>query len=185
MRKIPYYLLTSIMLLGCAIPTFLTPLSGANSEDCSNIEITDTDVEKNLAYGASMFSDWKRSYTVQQDQTYAFYLNNPLGAAASVTTLALCDARNELKSYANPGNLDILLSNYDEFKQTASCEQDGTLLFQFTAYNDDFKYDIHFWFEPLKERNRAREVMVVFPVSDLQSMEKYSTTLFPDIPFCP
>jgi hypothetical protein len=186
MKKFNFFLIACVVILACDLPTFLSPSPKTGSADCSNIAITDADLETTLDYGKSMLTtgDWERSYTVQTDQVFATYISSQLNAVVSVNTLALCNARTEVKTYASPENLKIILSNYEKSTQVASCEKDGVLLFQFTAFNDKTDYDINLWVAPLEDPNRALELMVVFPQADPKSMEEYSNAFFPALTAC-
>ena len=186
MKKVIYFLMAGIVILGCTIPSFLSPTQEISPADCSAISVTDADVNSTLQYGKSLVSkgDWERSYTVKTKQVYASYTSVELNAVVFVDTLALCNASTELKAYANENNLATILANYDSHKLVASCEKDGTLLFQFTALNDEVNYNVNLWFTSLKNPNRALEVMLVFPQTDSTSMKEYSTVFFPALITC-
>ncbi|MEW6093903.1 MAG: hypothetical protein AB1531_08065 [Chloroflexota bacterium] len=186
MKKIIFFLVAGIVILGCSIPSFFSPTPDTVIVDCSNIAITDADVNSTLEYGTSLLTrgDWKRSYTVNTDQVYATYISDELNAVVFVDTLALCNARTELRAYANEDNLAVILANYEKYTPVDSCEKDGVLLFQFTAFNNETNYNVNIWFSPLENPHRALTVVIVFPQADFNSMEEYSAAFFPALTAC-
>jgi hypothetical protein len=184
MKRVIILITVSLFILGCAIPSFLAPTQ--QTADCSSIAITDADTQATLKYGASLLSqgDWKRSYTVNTDQVFVSYISDSLNAVVFVDTIALCNAKTELKNYANEKNIEIMLSNYESYKSTNSCEKDDTLFFQFTAVDQGTNYNVNLWLKPLDEPNRALEIMLVFPQTDVKNMAEYSSTFYPDFTSC-
>jgi hypothetical protein len=186
MKRIVLFLFASFFLFGCTLPPFLSPTPDTANPDCSNIAITDADVDATLEYGKSLLSqgDWKRTYTVATDQVYASYISNELSAVVHVDTLALCNAPVALKPYANQETLTAILSNYDSYLSVASCEKNGALLFQFTALDQGTNYNISLWYALLKNPNRALEVMLVFQQTDPERMAAFAEYFFPNLITC-
>lgn len=184
MRRIITLFTASFFILACATPSFLTPTQ--QETDCSSIAITDADTQSTLKYGESLLSqgDWKRSYTVNTDQVFVSYISDGLHAVVFVDTTALCNAKTELKNYANEKNIAIMLSNYESYQSTNSCKKGDTLLFQFTAVDQGTNYNVNLWFKPLDDPNRALEIMLVFPQTDVKNMAEYSSNFYPDFTTC-
>ena len=186
MKKIIFFFLAGILTLGCTLPTFLFPTPESASPDCLNLDITEADIASTLDFGTRLLDtgDWIRTYSADTSQVYASYGSAELNAVVFVDTIAFCNTPAELKAWVTEENLDIILSNYEQHTREKSCEKDGILLYQFTAFNQGTNYNINLWFSPLVNPNRALEVMLVFPQADTESMQTYSTEFFPSLTTC-
>jgi hypothetical protein len=190
MKRVFQMMALGILILGCAT---LFPVTMANYPqtdivlDCDSAVFTKEEVQFMLEYQKMIFPEtkWKLNYFVEEDHVFVARISDPLNASTSIDLVHLCDSATELVNYASTENVEISMSNYDDYKITDSCEQDGVFLFQVEATAHQEKYNGRLWFQPVSQHpHRASEVILVFPELDLDNMEKYSSAFFPNFPSC-
>lgn len=189
-----FYLFSIVFIsLSCILPITYSTTEEAKSiatPDCldtESLEITDTDINAIREFRKSLFSEqtWPiRYYSVYNNQVVVVYSSDSLKGVAVTKNIALCNAKNNLKTYATEENISLILSSYGNYKQVASCEKDGVLLFQFTTIINEIKYDIKLWFSAFTLPNRALEVFLSFPKTEAVNMRKYSQSLYPGFVSC-
>lgn len=195
MKKAFYFLVLIFTTLGCIFPSrFFSESTSIPTEqspqgtDCTNINITATDRDYALEYGSELFSEsiWERTYTEYPAQFVVNYISSSLSAVGVIKIMAFCNPQQDIKTYASEENLAVILSNYEEYEQVASCEQDDILLFQFTARSTGENYEVKLWLAPLNDLPyRAVEIFFTFLQDEpANNMEKYSSFFFPDFLSC-
>lgn len=186
MKRLIILLVAGIVTMGCIVPSVLPSTQATPTVDCLNIDITDADVNTTLQYGMPLLDsgDWERSYTVNTDQVYVSYISAELSAVVFFDTYTLCNAASDIRYYTSEENFALIFANYDEYTLDDSCETNGVLLSQFTAFDGGTEYRANLWFTPLEDPGRALEVMLVFPQTDPESLAEYSAVFFPAFTSC-
>jgi hypothetical protein len=130
--------------------------------------------------------DWNESISGNEFRTYATWTNASRGGLAFLDYQFYdCGVTQaQIAAYFSEDNFDILLSNYQSFERTASCESAGKTLYEFdvvTVEGIDYKLRWWYWQET---PTRVAAMQLTFPVTDQASLAQYAGALFPNFPSC-
>lgn len=155
---------------------------------CISSDPTDQDVDRALTYTEDLFSgeDWERTYTVADGRVSVTWFSNSLAAIGYLEAMIFPCAYEELDldAFFNVDNWRVIFANYESYQAVSECKtDDGLRLYQFTAIEQGFEYDINYWAENDTD-TRVIGMMIVFPVESDALMGEYSNRLFPDLTSC-
>lgn len=130
--------------------------------------------------------DWNESISSNEFRTYATWTNASRGGLAFLDYQFYdCGVTQaQIATYFSEDNFDILLSNYQSFERTASCDSAGITLYEFDAVTTEgIDYKLRWWYwqeTPI----RVAAMQIAFPVTDQASLAQYAGALFPNFPSC-
>ncbi len=155
---------------------------------CISSEPTDADIDRALTYTKDLFkgSDWERTYTVGGGRVSVTWSNGADAAVAYLEALIFPCTYEEpdLNDFFNAENWQIIFANYESYQPVAECKtNDGLRLYQFSAVDGGFEYNIKYWAENDTE-TRVIGMMIVFPTESGALMDDFSNSLFPDLTSC-
>lgn len=156
---------------------------------CISDQPTAADVERALAFTGSAFSasEWERSYTVyDRNRVSVTWLNSAQGAVAYLEALIFPCGYEEpdINNYFNEENWKTIFQQYGSYQPVNSCKtNDGLRLYQFTAQDQGNPYEIRFWARSDTD-TRLLTLMLVFPASAPDLMDRYAGRLFPHLMSC-
>jgi hypothetical protein len=200
MKKFLLAFVIVLLVSACGTPAAATPAnelppSDANNPSveqatpaCISSEPSDADIDRALAYTQGLFSgeDWERSYTVGGGRVSVSWSNGVEAAIVYLEALIFPCTYEEpdLNNFFSTENWQIIFANYESYQPVAECRtDDGLRLYQFSATDGGFNYDINFWAKNDTE-TRVLSVMIVFPAESNALMDEYSTNLFPELTSC-
>lgn len=130
--------------------------------------------------------DWSESIGNNEFRTYVTWTNVSLGGLAFIDYQHYdCGVTQaQIAAYFSEENFDILLSNYQSFDRTASCESAGTQLYEFDVVTmEGIDYMLRWWYWQ-ETPTRVAIMQLAFPVTDQASLAQYAGALFPNFPTC-
>lgn len=189
------FLLSACGAPGTAAPTSVPPPAATpppgelvTAPLCISSQPTDADINRALTYTEDLFNvtEWERSYTVADGRVSVTWFNGVDAAVAYLEALIFPCTYEEidLNNFFNTENWQVIFANYESYKPVAECKtDDGLRLYQFTAVEQGFEYNINYWAENDTD-TRVIGMMIVFPVESNALMDDYSKSLFPDLTSC-
>ncbi|MBE0672676.1 MAG: hypothetical protein IH588_19035 [Anaerolineales bacterium] len=155
---------------------------------CISSQPTEADIDRALTYTEDLFNvtEWERSYTVADGRVSVTWFNSVDSAVAYLEALIFPCTYEEidLNDFFNTENWQVIFANYESYKPVAECKtNDGLRLYQFTAVEQGFEYNINYWAENDTD-TRVIGMMIVFPIESKALMDEYSKSLFPDLTSC-
>ncbi len=155
---------------------------------CISQEPTDADIDRALTYTEELFSgvEWERTYTVGGGRVSVTWSNGADAAIAYLEALIFPCTYEEpdLNNFFGAENWQVIFANYESYQSVAECRTDnGLRLYQFSAVDSGFEYDIKYWVENDTE-TRVIGMMIVFPADADVLMDEYSNKLFPELTSC-
>ncbi len=199
MKKIFSVVIVLFLVSACGAKNTETPVNEppASTEPamelatpvCISSEPTDKDVERALTYTEDLFSgeDWQRTYSVADGRVSVTWFSDSLASVAFLEALIFPCTYEEpdLNNFFDDENWQVIFANYESYAPVAECRtDDGLRLYQFTAVEQGFDYDIKYWAENDTD-TRVIGMMIVFPVESDTLMDEYSRDLFSDLMSCP
>jgi len=183
-----------LLVSACGVPTeeplsiVTVPPAVLVTPACISSEPTDADIDRALSYTGELFSDvnWERSYTVGGGRVSVAWSNSTDAAIAYLEALIFPCSYEEpdLNIFFSEENWNIVFANYESYQPVAECRtEDGLRLYQFSAVEEDFEYDIKYWVKNDTE-TRVLGMMIVFPADSDTLMDEYSSDLFPELTSC-
>lgn len=189
-----------LFIAACAAPATATtanelplpaidPPAAQATPACISQEPTAADIERALIYTEDLFNgpEWERSYTVGGGRVSVTWSD---GADAGIAYLEVlifpCTYEEpDLNNFFSAENWQVIFANYENYQPVAECKtDDGLRLYQFSAVDSGFNYDIKYWAENDTE-TRVIGMMIVFPAESDALMNEYSDSLFSDLVSCP
>jgi hypothetical protein len=185
MKKIYVLIILSLLLSACGAQSID---KSELSSSCESLQPTESDVQYALNYGKDLFTEvnWIRSYTVKELQATVSWTHRTTSAIADVTMFLFCDetGTEDISWFYSDEALQTLFQGYDETKLVTSCDKDGLLLYELETVEENQKYDIRLWAEPLN-KSRLLSVLLTFPKEENALLKKYSQEFFPQLVSCP
>lgn len=148
-------------------------------------EPTEEDIDRALSFTGSLFSAWKRSYSVSENRAaVSWTLENKLAYLEAL--IYPCGYEEpDVNAYYSEENWKTIFANYESYQPGKKCRDDaGLRLYQFSAQNLGFEYDVRYWVQNDTD-NRLIGLMLVFPADERGLLEEYSARLFPHLADCP
>ena len=169
-------------------PVSAEPVVDLATPVCISSNPTDADVDRALTYTEDLFTggDWERTYTVADGRVSVTWFSDSLAAVGYLEAMIFPCMYEEpdLDAFFNVDNWRVIFANYERYTAVAECKtDDGLRLYQFSAIEQGFEYDINYWAENDTE-TRVIGMMIVFPVEADALMDEYSNSLFPDLTSC-
>lgn len=130
--------------------------------------------------------DWDESISSSELRTSVTWMNTSLGALAYLDYLHYnCGVTQaQIADYFSEDNFDILLSTYQSFTRTASCEFAGTHLYEFDVVTmEGIDYKLRWWYWQ-HTPTRVAAMQLTFPVTRQAALNQYAGALFPNFPTC-
>ena len=157
-----------------------------NESECELAEPTEQDINDILSFFKKTFDapGWERSYTVMTDRVAVTWMHDEFGGLAYFENLlyACGGAYDLIDEYLSNDSFIIILTDYDSYEETASCQKSGLRLHQFNVINQGLPYQIRYWAEPQSD-TRVYITMLVFP-TDSPHMGEYAESLYPQLTVC-
>ena len=156
---------------------------------CVSTEPTQKDIDRALSYTLEVFdsAEWEKIYTVAESRVSVTWMNNPQSAVVFLEALIFPCGYEELdlNKYYSEENWKSTFGNYESYQMVDECKTDyGLRLYEFTAQNLGFEYDIRYWVEN-DTSTRVITTMIVFPTESSSMLDEYSSQLFPAYTTCP
>ena len=193
MKKSLLAFIVILLISACGAPTSGLPNASNNSGDestpgCISTEPTQADIDRALTFTKDLFrgSDWERSYTVQSGRVSVTWTNSVDGAVAYLEVLIFpCGYQeSDLDDYFSILNWQVIFANYESYLLVGECKKGNDLrLYQFSAVEEGFDYDIKYWVEKDTKTN-VISMMIVFPAESDALMDTHSKSLFPNFISC-
>lgn len=179
------------VLLSCGMPGRRMPAStlpAKTSDACVSPQPTQEDIDRVLSHAGGEIdpSEWERSFFVSEYRVAVTWSNTPLGAIIYLEALIFpCGyEETDLENYFNDENWKTIFLDYESHDLTAQCRAGNRLwLYQFTAANQGFDYNVHYWVERDTD-TRVITTMLVFPLGSESLLDEYAARLFPDLATC-
>jgi len=194
MKKSSLVLVIAFLISACGAtatepPSIATvPPEALATPVCISPEPTDADIDRALTYTEDLFSgtDWERTYTVGGGRVSVTWSNGVEAAIAYLEAMIFPCTYEEpdLNNFFNAENWQVIFANYESYQSVAECKTDtGLRLYQFSAVDSGFTYNIKYWVENDTE-TRIIGMMIVFPAESTALMDEYSNNLFPELTSC-
>ncbi len=150
-------------------------------------EIPEREIYTVLAVGEGVFEPglWLASASEKGYLTTAEWRADSIGALAFLNYLHFDGGitPEEIQATFNRAWFEATFANYQSWQEVSNCQIEDVRLHEFSFINDNLKYDMLYWIEPISE-TRVQTLFLTFPEDSRELMDEYAAELYPDAIVC-
>jgi hypothetical protein len=110
--------------------------------------------------------------------------NEKLVAMATFSYAIVCGVKDaSLDKYYTDQTFDMMFDYYDGYDIQNVCEANDLRLYEIKVWAKGFEFNERLWVEVL-DSDHLMESQLLFPVSDVASLDDYSEKIMPSLPSC-
>lgn len=145
-----------------------------------------------LSYGDQAFDPetWLASAAELGARTTATWRNDREGALAYADYIHFDDGFDPetIDDAFGARWFDVTLSAYQGWREINNCtietETVFIRLYEFSLQQNDIKYTMRYWITPTQDETRVLTLFVLYPTSEVETLDEYAELLFPEAVKC-